>query len=106
MTPAEFSTTIYRQVGFAMGLQIRAGAGAPYEDLTDWNFTGTLNNAAGTQLATVDFVLAQPDFVQMRIAPEITSTLAKQFGATLFITATRGTDTTILPLALGRVSIV
>jgi len=106
MVASEFSDTVTVGTDYVQGIQLQAGAGYPFLDLTEFVFSGNLQNSAGTQLAELDFVLVTPTCVQARIPRTTTATLPRQFGARMNIHFKATSTAELLPLAVGRISIV
>lgn len=106
MTAAEFSDTITVGTDYAQGIQLQPSAGFPFIDLTEFVFSGTLENSARTTLCELTFVLVTPKCVQCRIPRATTATLPRQFGARMVINFQATSTAELLPLAVGRISIV
>lgn len=106
MTAAEFSDTVTVGTDYAQGIQLQPSAGFPFIDLTEFIFSGTLQTATRTILCELDFVLVAPECVQCRIPRATTTTLARQFGARMVINFQATSTAELLPLAVGRISIV
>jgi hypothetical protein len=106
MVASEFSDTVTVGTDYAQGIKLQAGAGFPFLDLTAFVFSGALQNSAGAHLCDLTFTQVAPDCVQARIHLAITSTFPRQFGARMNINFRANSTAELLPLAVGRISIV
>ena len=105
MTPVSFSNTITRGADWNFGIQIREnGPCSALSDLTDWQFSSTLNTSAGAPLTTPAFLLNTPEVAVFSLTYAQTAALARQTGALLVINAIRP-DGLHLELARGRITI-
>ena len=104
--PATTSDTIVRGADYAVAFQLREfGQGSPLSDLTDWQWTGVLRNAAGASIADLTVTSPTAEIVSFGLTNTQTAALAAQMGATLVINAIRP-DGWHMQLIRSRISII
>lgn len=91
--PASTSDTIVRGADYSFAFQLREnGQGSPLADLTEWQWTGVLRNAAGASIADLTVTNPTTEVVSFGLTHTQTATLTAQSNAVLTINAVRPDD--------------